>query len=114
MVGDVRVTVAVAMVMRAFLDDVNEPRYGYDLMRQLGFASGKLYPILARLQKAGWLVREHEDVDPSVEGRPARALYRLSPAGVQVARTELAALSAQLKLPSGGRRGRLRPEGGRA
>lgn len=112
--SDVRVTVAVATVLRAFLDDVNEPRYGYDLMRQLGFPSGKLYPILARLQKAGWLLREHEDIDPSVEGRPQRALYRLSPTGVQVARTELAALAERLALPAEGQPGRLRPEGGRA
>ena len=41
-------------------------------------------------------------------------LYRLSPTGVQVARTELAALSAQLRLPSSNQSGRLRPEGGRA
>jgi PadR family transcriptional regulator, regulatory protein PadR len=108
------VTVAVAMVLRAFLDDIEEPRYGYDLMRQLGFPSGKLYPILARLQKAGWLLREHENIDPAAEGRPPRALYRLSPTGVQFARTEVAALSEYLKLPSAGRTGRLRSEGGRA
>ena len=111
--GSVRVTLAVAMVLRAFLDDVNQPRYGYDLMRQLSFPSGKLYPILARLQKAGWLQREHEDIDPSIEGRPPRALYRLSPTGIQVARTELAALTEHLQLPTPGH-ARPRPEGGQA
>lgn len=107
-------TVAVAMVLRAFLDDLDQPRYGYDLMRQLGFPSGKLYPILARLQKAGWVLREQEDIDPSAEGRPPRALYRLSPTGIQVARTELAALSQLLRLPAENGAGQLRPEGGRA
>jgi PadR family transcriptional regulator PadR len=105
--------VAVAQVLRAFLDDVSESRYGYDLMRQTGFASGKLYPILARLQKAGWLLREHEDVDASAEGRPPRALYRLSPEGLEAARYELAALADQLRPPTAGPV-RLRPEGGSA
>jgi Predicted transcriptional regulators len=107
------VTVAVALVLRVFLEDVTESRYGYDLMRRTGFASGKLYPILARLQRAGWLVREHEDVDPAVVGRPARALYRLSPDGVRIARYELAALAERLRPPTRATR-RLRPEGGRA
>jgi hypothetical protein len=42
-------TLAVAAVLRVFLDDPDAPRYGYELMRRTGFPSGKLYPILARL-----------------------------------------------------------------
>jgi DNA-binding PadR family transcriptional regulator len=106
------VTIAVAQVLRALLDDVTEPYYGYDLMRRTGFPSGKLYPILARLQRAGWLIREAEVIDPSVEGRPARVLYRLSPAGTRAARCELAALAEQLRPPAPPRGVRPRPEGG--
>jgi PadR family transcriptional regulator, regulatory protein PadR len=109
----VRITVDVARVLRVFLDDVDQSRYGYELMQLTGFPSGKLYPILARLQRAGWLIREHEDVDPSVVGRPARRLYRLSAAGVPAARQELAELRQQLQ-PDPGRSLRLRPEGGMA
>jgi PadR family transcriptional regulator, regulatory protein PadR len=53
----ISVTVATARVLRAFLADASRPRYGYDLMRETGYASGKLYPILARLTRAGWLER---------------------------------------------------------
>jgi PadR family transcriptional regulator, regulatory protein PadR len=107
-----RLTVAVAKVLRVFLEDTAQPRYGYELMRLTGFPSGKLYPILARLQGAGWLIKEQEDVDPSVVGRPPRRMYRLSPDGVQAARHELAALSEQLRPPVPGAPGFLRPEGG--
>jgi DNA-binding PadR family transcriptional regulator len=96
---EVRVTIAVARVLRAFLDDVAVPRYGYELMRETGFPSGKLYPILARLQKAGWLVREQEEIDPAAAGRPARTLYQLSRTGVVAARQELAALAAEFGQP---------------
>ncbi len=107
-----RVTVAVARVLREFLVDVAKPRYGYDLMQSTGFPSGKLYPILARLQHAGWLVRSAEEIDPSQEGRPARSMYLLSEAGIETARQELAALQVQLALP--GRTMRLQAEGGGA
>jgi DNA-binding PadR family transcriptional regulator len=95
-----RVTVAVATVLRVFLDEPSQPRYGYELMKLTGFPSGKLYPILARLQRVGWLTREREEVDPAAAGRPVRRLYRLTPDGVQAARGELAALSEKLHLAS--------------
>jgi PadR family transcriptional regulator, regulatory protein PadR len=110
---EIRMTIAVATVLRTFLDDLSESRYGYELMRLTGFPSGKLYPILARLQRAGWLIREQEQIDPTALGRPARRLYRLSPEGVQAARRELAALTQQLRLASG-LPGRFQPEGGSA
>lgn len=108
----VRVTIAVAKVLRVFLDDIAQPRHGYELMQLTGFPSGKLYPILARLHSAGWLIREAEDIDPAAAGRPARRLYRLSPQGIRAARIELASLSEQLR-PAPGAISRLRPEGGR-
>jgi DNA-binding PadR family transcriptional regulator len=112
--SEVRVTIAVARVLRAFLDDAAKPRYGYDLMRETGFPSGKLYPILARLQKAGWLDREREVIDPAVERRPARTLYRLSSAGATAARQELAVLAAEFGQPARQPAGGLRPAPGRA
>jgi PadR family transcriptional regulator PadR len=93
---DIRVTVAVATVLRIFLEEVEKPQYGYDLMLRTGFASGKLYPILARLMRAGWLDRKVEDADPSALGSPARTLYTLNGRGVPAARNELAALTARL------------------
>jgi PadR family transcriptional regulator, regulatory protein PadR len=96
----IRVTVATAQVLRAFLSEASRPRYGYDLMQETGFASGKLYPILARLTRAGWLDRKREDIDPAVEGRPARYLYCLTGLGAASAREELAALAEQFASPA--------------
>jgi PadR family transcriptional regulator PadR len=112
MADQVRITIAVATVLRAFLEDTAQPRYGYELMRLTGYPSGKLYPVLARLERAGWLTKELEDIDPAIEGRPARRMYRISEEGARAARCELAMLSAQLRPPP--RAGQLRPEGGLA
>jgi len=99
-VHEVRLTTTVARVLRQFLEDPGEPCYGFDLMRTTGLASGTLYVILARLERAGWLISEQEDIEPVVHGRPARRLYRLTSDGAQAARVELAALSDELRPPS--------------
>ncbi len=98
--SEVRITTAVARVLRQFLDEPDAPRYGFDLMRATGLASGTLYVLLGRLQRAGWLVSVKEEIDPVSAGRPARQLYRLTEDGAARARVELAALSEQLRPPA--------------
>ena len=110
--SDVRVTVAVARVLREFVADASEPRYGYELMQLTGFPSGKLYPILTRLQQAGWVSREREDIDTAKAGRPARYLYRLTPRGAEAAWSELTVLTEQISpAPAVTRLRHLQPEG---
>jgi len=99
---DPRITPAVATVLRIFLEDPTEPHYGYDLMRLTTYPSGKLYPILARLERAGWLHKELEQIDPSTAGRPARRHYRLSAEGLTAARSALVEVNEQVGM---------RPEG---
>lgn len=94
-------TLAVATLLRIFLQDPVESRYGYDLMQLTGFPSGKLYPILARLEAAGWLRKEVESVDPSAAGRPARRHYRLTGEGLVVARRELLRVNEQVQFHPG-------------
>lgn len=99
----IRITTNVAQVLAVLLDDPQVERYGLEIMRATGQPSGTLYPILNRLQEVGWVSAGWEDIDPSVEGRPARRYYRLTAEGVAVARTELAALQAKLRpRPAGG------------
>jgi DNA-binding PadR family transcriptional regulator len=54
-----------------------------------GLPTGTIHPILARLEKLGWLESHWEDIDPVREGRPRRRYYRLSPDGAEYARTAL-------------------------
>ncbi|WP_436529646.1 PadR family transcriptional regulator [Actinoplanes sp. HUAS TT8] len=87
MVEPVRATAAVRRVLSAFLQDPAAERYGLDLMRAGGCPSGTLYPILTRLETAGWISARWEDLDPAVAGRPARRYYRLTPGGLAAARS---------------------------
>lgn len=99
---DPRITLAVATLLRIFLEDPTEPHYGYDLMRLTTYPSGKLYPILARLERAGWLHKEIEQIDPSTAGRPARRHYRLSAEGLTAARRALVAVNEQVAMRAEG------------
>jgi PadR family transcriptional regulator, regulatory protein PadR len=109
-----RMTTGVAVVLRVFLDDPAAPVYGFELMQRTRFPSGTVYPILARLERAGWITGELEmPDDASREGRPRRRLYRLTAEGAVAARTALAELSAWLQ-PSPIRGMRARPNWGEA
>lgn len=96
----VKMTVTVAKVLAALLAEPTGEHYGLGLMQQTGVASGTLYPILTRLQNAGWLTARWEDEDPSDAGRPVRRYYRLTGEGAEAARAALAELRAHTSIPS--------------
>jgi PadR family transcriptional regulator PadR len=87
-----RLTRPTAEMLAALLRVPHAWRYGYDLMKESGIASGTLYPLLARLVDDGWLETRWED--SALPGRPPRHLYRLTTTGRAQARAALAASSA--------------------
>ena len=87
-----RMTASVLKVMAALLTAAGEERYGLQLMQATGLPSGTLYPILVRLEGAGWVESRWEEMDPAAEGRPARRYYRLTAEGATEARREVAAM----------------------
>lgn len=96
---DIEITPRRAKLLRAFLEDPAQPRYGYDLMKATGLKSGSLYPALLELERTGWLTAAKEDIDPAVAGRPARRSYTITADAAVVARTRLAALSEAFRPP---------------
>jgi PadR family transcriptional regulator PadR len=80
--GKVRMSLQTLKVLGSFLEDVSEELAGADVQKRSGVASGTLYPILLRLESAGWFVSRWERVDPVAAGRPRRRLYRLTPTGL--------------------------------
>ena len=79
-------------VLEAFLEDPTDELSGADVYKRSGIASGTLYPILLRLESAGWFVSRWEDVDPTSAGRPRRRLYRLTRNGLARASEVFASL----------------------
>lgn len=58
-------------------------------MRRVPVHPGTLYPLLARLEKAGWLKGRWENGSPKKMGRPRKRLYRLTPTGKTSSQAEL-------------------------
>jgi len=82
-----RISPETRLVLEKFVERPTDWRYGYELSRVTGLKSGTLYPILMRLEnytllEARWVATE--------DGVPPRHTYRLTPNGLEYARTHLA------------------------
>ncbi|XVU22246.1 PadR family transcriptional regulator [Actinoplanes sp. CA-054009] len=91
-----RITASVLKVLAALLADPAAERYGLQLMADTGLPSGTLYPILVRLERAGWVESQWEQIDPVAEGRPSRRYYRLTAEGEIAAQREVASMQRQM------------------
>ena len=83
MVADVRMTLQTAEILNVLLAKPLKPR-------------GTLYPALARLEQAGWVASEWEDIDEAAEGRRRRRYYRLTGEGIVAAQKALEAVAQRL------------------
>jgi DNA-binding PadR family transcriptional regulator len=79
---DVRISLQTLRALEAFLENPTDELSGADVQKRSGLASGTLYPILLRLESAGWFLSRWENIDPATAGRPRRRLYRLTPNGL--------------------------------
>jgi PadR family transcriptional regulator len=86
-------------LLAAFLDHAQKWRHGYDLAKETGLKSGTLYPLLMRLSEQGLM--ESRWQEPERPGLPPRHEYRLTPAGLALAREQARSEEAPLGEPSG-------------
>lgn len=86
---DIRLTQTTLRVLQVFMVDVSKELSGADIWEKTKIASGSRYPIMARLEDAGWLTSRWEEIDPKDEGRPRRRYYRLTMNGQVWARAAL-------------------------
>ena len=73
-------------------------RYGFEMMRVTGLASGTVYPLLRRLEHGGLVTSSWEDVDPSEEGRPQRRVYIATKEGKKALTSALERLAEHRQL----------------
>jgi DNA-binding PadR family transcriptional regulator len=79
----VRMSLQTLRVLEVFLENPTAELAGAQVHDRCGIASGTLYPILLRLEAAGWFSSKWESIDPSSAGRPRRRLYRLTSTGLR-------------------------------
>jgi PadR family transcriptional regulator, regulatory protein PadR len=111
MAGQVRMTLQTLKVLRTLLSDLGGEHYGLEISKESGLPTGSIYPILARLETAGWVTSAWEQIDESAEGRRRRRYYRLTRDGTvnaQAAVEEMQKTLGGAPQPSGPP-GRIRP-----
>lgn len=99
-----RMTLPTQLVLATLLENPAAELYGLEICSAAGLPSGTIHPILARLERVGWLTSRWEEIDPKAEGRPRRRYYRINPESVALVRAALARAHA-----SAARLHRLRP-----
>ncbi|MFB9660096.1 PadR family transcriptional regulator [Glycomyces mayteni] len=76
----IRLTTTTRLVLDALLDaDPGDPPWGYRLCEITGLGPGTVYPILERLETAGWVAGTWEH--PKPDDRPARRTYTVTGTG---------------------------------
>ncbi|RYZ10002.1 MAG: PadR family transcriptional regulator [Alphaproteobacteria bacterium] len=90
-----RITLSTLKALAIFLEQHPEPLAGADIFNRTKMFSGTLYPVLARLEEAGWLSSVWEDIDPTEVGRPRKRLYKLTAFGLVRARAEFERLGRE-------------------
>ncbi|MDR3529867.1 MAG: helix-turn-helix transcriptional regulator [Rhodopila sp.] len=93
-------------VLGTLLASMQDELSGAEIGRVAKLSSGTLYPILLRLEAAGWLASRWETEDPKALGRPRRRFYRVTGVGAQKASAAFRELEPgfrKLPKPVGGR-----------
>jgi PadR family transcriptional regulator, regulatory protein PadR len=92
-----RMTLQTQMVLRQALTEPGREWYGLEMVQATGLPTGTVYPIITRLEQAGWITSRWETpAEQAEEGqaRPRRRYYRLTEDGAEIARVALAAAHA--------------------
>jgi PadR family transcriptional regulator PadR len=88
-----RMSAQTLKVLGALLASLRDELAGAEIGQATKLSSGTLYPILARLEGAGWLESRWETEEPNKLGRPRKRFYRVTGLGARKAKEVLLELS---------------------
>jgi DNA-binding PadR family transcriptional regulator len=92
-----RITTQTIKVLTVLMSPDQEELSGAEIGRATKLASGTLYPILLRLEEAGWVKSRWEAEDPHELGRPRRRFYQVTGLGMRKARSAFREVVLPLK-----------------
>jgi PadR family transcriptional regulator PadR len=75
----IRLTTPTRLVLDILMAAGDEPPWGYRICELAGLGSGTVYPILERLEEAGWIEGTWEADQPG--DRPRRRFYAITGTG---------------------------------
>lgn len=75
----------MALLLKVFVEDPQKKWFGYDLLQHMKWGPGRLYPLLALMERDGWVSagwETYDEQDESRRGAPLRRWYQITTAGV--------------------------------
>jgi len=94
MADEPRITGPTLKVLGAIISSGHLELAGADVGRETKLRSGTLYPILYRLERAGWLSSRWETEEPEHLGRPRRRLYQVTATGARKAQAAMSEIGS--------------------
>jgi PadR family transcriptional regulator, regulatory protein PadR len=92
-----RLTAQTLKVLAILMSHADDELSGAEIGRTTKLASGTLYPILLRLEDAGWAESRWEVENPHELRRPRRRFYQITGVGMRKARLAFRELTLPLK-----------------
>lgn len=92
-----RITTQTLKVLAILMSRTQDEMSGAEIARSTKLASGTLYPILLRLEEAGWVESRWEAEAPQELGRPRRRFYKITGVGARNAQPALRDVAVALK-----------------
>jgi PadR family transcriptional regulator, regulatory protein PadR len=80
-----RMSAQTQAILAVVMADVQGRHYGFEIARRAGLATGTVSPVLAKLERDGWLESYWEQIDSVAEGRRPRRYYTVTALGAQEA-----------------------------
>lgn len=80
-----RVTHPLLIVLSELLEQPDVEHHGYAVAKRTHLTGGRVQQLLTRFEAEGWLTSRRENIDPHVEGRRPRRLYRFTEDGLRAA-----------------------------
>jgi len=91
-----QLTTQTLKVLGSLLNNRPDALSGAEIARVTRLKSGTLYPILLRLEQAGWLDSYWESETPQELGRPRRRFYQLTAIGARKAKSAIHDLTSSI------------------
>jgi len=113
----IRLTDPTKAVLRTLIRsqsaDNQAEMFGLAIHRETGLGPGTVYPILRRLERAGWLeAREEAHDEAPHDARPPRIYYRIKPGSLRAVQRKVAEHDARYSAELVPSNGRLKPAKG--
>lgn len=73
----IKLSIPMLKVLKLFLEQPEKPLFGFQIVNKIHINQSTVYPLLIKLETAGYLKAYWEKLDPTILDRPRRRYYQI-------------------------------------